>query len=54
VIDSKTFLTTLRASGYDGPVSVEVFSDELKKMPPAESARKAGIATNNVFKSAGF
>ena len=39
VIDSKTFLTTLRAIGYDGPVSVEVFSDELKKMPPAESAQ---------------
>jgi len=54
VIDSKKFLTTLRAIGYDGPVSVEVFSDELKKMPPAESARRAGIATNNVFKSAGF
>ncbi|MBC8108374.1 MAG: sugar phosphate isomerase/epimerase [Anaerolineae bacterium] len=54
VIDLKKFLATLRAIGYDGPASVEVFSDALKKMPPAESARKAGIATNNVFKSAGF
>jgi hypothetical protein len=26
-----------------------VFSDDLKKMPPAESARFAGAATNKVF-----
>ena len=54
VIDLKLFLTNLREVGYAGPVSVEVFSDELKKMPPAESAELAGVATIKVFKSSGF
>jgi len=54
VIDLKLLLATLRAIGYTGPASVEVFSDDLKKMPPRESARLAGIATNKVFKGSGF
>jgi sugar phosphate isomerase/epimerase len=53
-IDLKLFLTTLRATGYAGPVSVEVFSDDLKRMPPRESARRAGDAVNKVFKSSGI
>ena len=54
VIDLKLFLTTLREVGYAGPVSIEVFSDELKRMPPAESAKLAAVATIKVFKGSGF
>ena len=41
VMDLKAFLAALKQAGYDGPVSLEVFSDELKKMPKAESSRLA-------------
>src|SRR5688572_8677256 len=53
-IDLNLFLTTLRAIGYAGPVSVEVFSEDLKNLPPRESARRAGDAVNKVFKSSGI
>ncbi len=33
VIDIATFLTAIRASGYDGPVMVEPFSERLKALP---------------------
>lgn len=54
VIDLPAFFAALSAAGYDGPVSVEVFSDELKKMPPAEAAKKAWTATAAVLKKSGM
>jgi sugar phosphate isomerase/epimerase len=45
VIDLPAFLAALRKTGYAGPVSVEVFSDELKKMSPLHAAKLAWDAT---------
>jgi len=36
--DLDGFFDALDAAGYDGPVSVEVLSDELRALPPAEAA----------------
>lgn len=33
------FFDALAAAGYDGPVGVEVLSEELRRLPPAEGAR---------------
>jgi sugar phosphate isomerase/epimerase len=41
VIDLKGFYAALRSTGYDGPVSVEVFSDALKALPAQEAAKQA-------------
>lgn len=48
-IDLKGFLEALRHIGYDGPVAVETFSDELKEMGPDEAARRAGDAMRRVM-----
>jgi len=48
-IDLKGFFAGLSATGYDGPISVEVFSDALRAMPPADAATKAWAATQRVF-----
>jgi sugar phosphate isomerase/epimerase len=45
VIDLDGFLGAIAARGYDGPVSIELFSDEMRAMEPAESARRAHDAT---------
>ncbi len=45
VIDLTSFLRALRAVGYDGPVSVETFDEELKRVGPEEAAHRAGRAT---------
>ncbi|MFN4244031.1 MAG: sugar phosphate isomerase/epimerase family protein [Tepidisphaerales bacterium] len=42
-IDQAGFRSALQAAGYDGPVSLEVFS-RLKNVPPAEAARTAAAA----------
>jgi sugar phosphate isomerase/epimerase len=34
------FAAVLEAIGYDGPISVEVLSTELRQLPPAEGARQ--------------
>jgi sugar phosphate isomerase/epimerase len=34
------FAAALAAIGYDGPISVEVLSTELRQLPPAEGARQ--------------
>jgi sugar phosphate isomerase/epimerase len=34
------FAAALDAAGYDGPISVEVLSTELRRLPPAEGARQ--------------
>jgi sugar phosphate isomerase/epimerase len=45
VLDIPGFLAALRKTGYDGPVSVEVFSAALRAMPPADAAKMAWEAT---------
>jgi sugar phosphate isomerase/epimerase len=45
VIDLKSFYAALKSTAYTGPVSVEVFSDALKALPPQEAARQAWSAT---------
>ncbi|NIA14529.1 MAG: TIM barrel protein [Nitrospiraceae bacterium] len=49
VIDLKAFLTSLDKIGYDGPVAVETFSEELKRIGPEEAARRAGEAMRSVM-----
>jgi sugar phosphate isomerase/epimerase len=52
VIDMKGFLQTLKALGYEGPVAVETFSDELRSLPPQEAARRAAAAVQKVWAEA--
>lgn len=53
VIDLVAFLRALKTVGYDGPVSVETFDEELKKVGPQEAARRAGRAVLQVMQKAG-
>ena len=48
-IDVRGFLSTLKALGYDGPVAVETFSQELNAMTPDEAAALAAQATLGVL-----
>ena len=50
-IDVRGFLSTLRALGYDGPVAVETFSQQLNDLSPDEAATLAATATHNVLAS---
>jgi sugar phosphate isomerase/epimerase len=52
VIDIVGFLGTLNALGYDGPLAVETFSDELKALAPEEAARRAAAAVSGVLRAA--
>lgn len=45
VIDLDGFLGTIAARGYDGPVSIELFSEKLRAMEPEDAARLAYDAT---------
>lgn len=45
VIDTKTFIKQIREKGYQGPVSLEVFNADLKKMEPLAAAKRARTAT---------
>ncbi len=54
IIDLNAFLQTLAAIGYDGPVAVETFSDELKQMAPDDAAKLAGQAVAQTFARAGI
>jgi sugar phosphate isomerase/epimerase len=47
-IDVRRFADTIRRTGYDGPVSIEVLSKEMRALPPAEQARRI-IATAREF-----
>jgi sugar phosphate isomerase/epimerase len=47
-IDLETFLSTLHDIGAVAPFGVEVFSDELHALAPAEAARRAADATRRV------
>ncbi len=48
-IDIVAFLDALKRSGYDGPVSLEVFNAELRAMEPLDAAKKAWAATQRVL-----
>ncbi len=52
VIDLDGFLGAFAARGYDGPVSIELFSDDLRALPPEEAARRAFAATEAAVKRA--
>lgn len=52
MIDITGFLGTLGALGYDGPVAVETFSDELKALTPDEAAARAAVAVGGVLRAA--
>ena len=52
-IDPRAFLGALRTAGYDGPVSLEVFSAQLKTMPPLDAARKAWAACKTLLANSG-
>lgn len=52
VIDIVGFLSTLNALGYDGPVAVETFSDDLYAMPAEDAAKRAAAAAQQVFDAA--
>jgi len=47
--DLPGLVATLRHIGCDAPIGVEVFSDELHQLPPAEAARRAGAATRRLL-----
>jgi sugar phosphate isomerase/epimerase len=49
VIDVNGFVQAIGKTGYNGPLSLEVFSDELKALPPPEAARKAAMAARRVL-----
>jgi sugar phosphate isomerase/epimerase len=51
--DLGSFVTTVTGMGVTAPVGVEVLSDELRKLGPQESARRAAAATRQVFAAAG-
>jgi sugar phosphate isomerase/epimerase len=50
VLSLRSFLGSLRTAGYNGPVSLEVFSEALKKLEPREAARRAWTATRTALK----
>jgi len=43
-LDLAAFLGALKTAGYAGPVSLEVFNADLRKMPPADAAKKSWAA----------
>lgn len=51
-IDLVSILRALDHIGCQAPIGVEVFSDDLNKLTPAEAARKAGDATRAVLAKA--
>jgi sugar phosphate isomerase/epimerase len=49
IIDLVGFFAGLKKTNYTGPISLEVFSDELKALPPAEAANRAWAATKKML-----
>jgi sugar phosphate isomerase/epimerase len=49
--DIVALIDTLDHVGCRAPTGVEVFSDELHRLPPAEAARRAGEATRRLLRS---
>jgi len=53
VIDIEPFLQHLDAIGYDGPVMVEPFSDDIAALEPAAAAERTADSLDRVFRAAG-
>ncbi|MEF8852325.1 MAG: sugar phosphate isomerase/epimerase [Haloarculaceae archaeon] len=53
VVDIETFLGRLDAIGYEGPVMVEPFSDELNALDPESAARRTMDSLETVWERAG-
>ena len=51
--DLQSFLSTVADMGVTAPMGVEVLSDELRKLGPEETARRAACATRQVLAAAG-
>ena len=49
VIDLATFLNALKKVGYDGPVRVEPFNEELRKLPAEQAVAKAAQSLARAF-----
>ncbi len=52
-IDLVGFLQALRRTGYNGPMSLEVFNQQLREMPAPQAATLAWQATKRVLQVAG-
>jgi len=44
IVDVASFVDKLKSAGYQGPVGIEVFNDDLKRLPPQEAAQLAYAA----------
>ncbi len=49
VIDLKSFMNTLFEIGYDGPVTIEPFDDELRKLDNEAALKKTSEAMKQLF-----
>ena len=54
VIDLMGFLGALRGVGYDGPVTPEPFTEDLRRMPVSKAIQTVGASMNQVWKAAGL
>jgi sugar phosphate isomerase/epimerase len=52
-LDLVGFVRTLGELGYPGPIGVEVYSDALAALPPADAARRCAQGTRRVLDAAG-
>jgi len=50
--DIAAFLQAVRATGYEGPFGVELLSEELRRLPLAEAARRSFASTQAQFEPA--
>lgn len=53
VIDLPGYLRALEQIGYDGPASVEPFSERLRQLPPEQAVAETAAALAKAWKAAG-
>ena len=54
VIDIASFLTALDTMGYDGPITAEPFSKELRDMPDPQAAKAVLESLDTIWRVAGL
>jgi len=54
VVDIATFLQTLQAIGYKGPVMAEPFSQRLRELPPEEAVAETARSLDRIWQLAGL
>ena len=54
VIDIASFMQALSSMGYDGPVTAEPFSQELRNMADADAARATSESLDTIWAAAGI